>query len=176
MARQDNIHHITHAILGSQYFGPVEDLLNMPPSFSNGRRSVLELGCGTGAWTRDMARMFKHVDFVGIDILPVPPPAGRPPPTFLEQLGVSSDDNEWDIDHFETNANGPGLLRPSALLTTNRETESESDDDSSYAADDWGTIPPATDTTHRSSAFAADRSRMRLAPHTTDRNNGVSRR
>jgi SAM-dependent methyltransferase len=79
LARQDNVHHMGHAILGAQFFGPVEYLLSTPP-IQGGRRNVLEIGCGTGSWIRDMARMFPHVDFLGLDVLPTPPPADRARP------------------------------------------------------------------------------------------------
>ncbi|KAG8920566.1 hypothetical protein FRC03_006541 [Tulasnella sp. 419] len=73
MERLQNIHNITHAVLGSHYYGPVDRVLSKP-SGGNRRRIVIDVGTGNGAWVREMAALFPLVSFVGVDIVPIPPP------------------------------------------------------------------------------------------------------
>ncbi|KAI0791109.1 hypothetical protein C8Q75DRAFT_876903 [Abortiporus biennis] len=70
--RTNNQHELLYDWLGSHYIGPVSEVL--------GRRSgsylrALDLGTGTGRWyvVNDMAREFQHVNFDGVDIVPICP-------------------------------------------------------------------------------------------------------
>lgn len=38
-----------------------------------------------GSWVREMAERYEHADFVGADIVPIPPPASA-----IAEMGVSS--------------------------------------------------------------------------------------
>jgi len=75
------------------------------PTMDGRRRQVLDAGAGTGSWVREMAAMFPSVDFVGVDIVPVPPPPHIGPRSSLlsEESGepsllVSSMDEDEDED------------------------------------------------------------------------------
>lgn len=70
--RLRTVHTITQAVLGSNYFGPVDRVL-LKPTSTGRRRRVLDVGAGTGSWVREMGQNFPSVDFFGIDIIPVPP-------------------------------------------------------------------------------------------------------
>ncbi len=62
-------HHFLHELLHGQYLAPI-------PAETD---ALLDVGCGTGIWMRDMARLFPRAEVVGLDIkLPtctLPPPA-----------------------------------------------------------------------------------------------------
>ncbi|WVQ99532.1 hypothetical protein IAU59_006668 [Kwoniella sp. CBS 9459] len=65
--RQDRQHYIMLAALPGLYRGPVEDIL----SDRSRHRRLLDIGCGTGIWTQEMAELFPHVDCIGIDLMPL---------------------------------------------------------------------------------------------------------
>jgi len=69
------VHSITQAVLGANYFGPVDRVLTKPTRDGR-RRRVLDIGTGTGSWVRDMAQTFPSADFFGVDIVAVPPATG----------------------------------------------------------------------------------------------------
>ncbi|KAG8986840.1 hypothetical protein FRB94_006846 [Tulasnella sp. JGI-2019a] len=95
------VHKVTHAVLGSHYFGPVDRLLHKPTSGGR-RRRVLDVGTGTGDWVREMAGIFPSTDFVGVDIIRVPAPTElqggsrslltTPAPSILLRSAYDSDD------------------------------------------------------------------------------------
>ncbi|KAG8876437.1 hypothetical protein FRB97_004174 [Tulasnella sp. 331] len=97
--RLRTVHKITHAVLGSHYFGPVDRLLHKPTSGGR-RRRVLDVGTGTGHWVRDMAGIFPSTDFIGVDIIRVPAPTEAqgsrslltPAPSILLRTAYDSDD------------------------------------------------------------------------------------
>ncbi|MBE3559994.1 MAG: methyltransferase domain-containing protein [Ktedonobacteraceae bacterium] len=61
--RLDFQHHFLHALLGTHYIAPVgKDV-----------RDILDVGCGTGRWIQDMARIFPQARFMGYDIEEPPP-------------------------------------------------------------------------------------------------------
>ncbi|TFK36112.1 S-adenosyl-L-methionine-dependent methyltransferase [Crucibulum laeve] len=71
-------HGILHRLIGANYIGPVREILALEP----GRQKlVVDLCTGTGKWVIDMAREFPHVQFRGLDIVPIatryPPPNVR---------------------------------------------------------------------------------------------------
>jgi hypothetical protein len=94
---------MTTAVLGDLFWGPVESKLTPRPS--GRRRCVLDVGTGTGrlcpigldggvdadysaaegSWVREMAERYEHADFVGVDIVPIPPPASA-----IAEMEVSS--------------------------------------------------------------------------------------
>ncbi|KAG8734030.1 hypothetical protein FRC11_013086 [Ceratobasidium sp. 423] len=81
--RLESVHQMTTAVLGNLFWGPVEKKLIPRPS--GRRRCVLDVGTGTGSWVREMADKYDKADFVGIDIVPIPPPASA-----IAEMGVGS--------------------------------------------------------------------------------------
>ncbi|KAG8904913.1 hypothetical protein FRB99_001011 [Tulasnella sp. 403] len=98
--RLRTIHTVTQAVLGSNYFGPVDRVL-AKPTRDGRRRRVLDIGAGTGSWVRDMAKQFPSVDFFGIDIVAVPP------------------------DLQSSSSSGGSLLRTSGLLRNTYDSDDE---------------------------------------------------
>ncbi|KAG8694653.1 hypothetical protein FRC09_009710 [Ceratobasidium sp. 395] len=71
--RLESVHQMTTAVLGDLFWGPADKKLAPRPS--GRRRCVLDVGAGTGSWIREMAEKYQHADFIGADIVPIPPPA-----------------------------------------------------------------------------------------------------
>lgn len=61
MNRLDLQHHFLHAVTGKHVFAPLPDY--MP--------SILDVGCGTGRWAQEMARLHPHAQVVGLDVEPL---------------------------------------------------------------------------------------------------------
>ncbi|KAF8680490.1 Structural maintenance of chromosomes protein [Rhizoctonia solani] len=81
--RLESVHQMTTAVLGDLFWGPVDKKLIPRPS--GRRRCVLDVGTGTGSWVREMAEKYEKADFIGIDIVPIPPPAST-----IAEMGVGS--------------------------------------------------------------------------------------
>lgn len=81
--RLESVHQMTTAVLGDLFWGPADRKLTPRPS--GRRRCVLDIGAGTGSWVREMAEKYEHADFVGADIVPIPPPASA-----IAEMGASS--------------------------------------------------------------------------------------
>lgn len=60
-SRQDLQHTMLKAALGGNYLAPL-----IHPS------SILDVGCGTGRWGREMAQQFKSANVIGIDLVTEP--------------------------------------------------------------------------------------------------------
>lgn len=56
--RLDFQHFLLRRLLGNNYAAP------LPPSI----RSILDVGCGTGLWVREMAQQFPRAQIVGLDL------------------------------------------------------------------------------------------------------------
>ncbi|THH08452.1 hypothetical protein EW145_g2690, partial [Phellinidium pouzarii] len=95
-------HEMWEAIFYQQLVGGVSfHTFETPPA------KALDLGCGTGAWILNTARVWKHTHFVGLDIVPLHPDLTRVGSTdlanrvswiqanFLERLPFP--DNEFDF-------------------------------------------------------------------------------
>ncbi|GJE98664.1 S-adenosyl-L-methionine-dependent methyltransferase [Phanerochaete sordida] len=80
-ARINGQHGLLGRLLGSNYLGPVGDVVRT-------RRRVLDLCTGTGRWVLDMAEEFPNVRFDGIDIVPI---STRAPPrnVFIEMADIN---------------------------------------------------------------------------------------
>lgn len=102
--RLESVHQLTTSVLGDLFWGPVDKKL--APRSSGRRRCVLDVGTGTGSWVREMAEKYEHADFVGVDIVPVPPPvsvtAGDAASSLLTTPQYGPDD--------EANAIYPGVM------------------------------------------------------------------
>ncbi|QRV91165.1 methyltransferase domain protein [Ceratobasidium sp. AG-Ba] len=98
--RLESVHQMTTAVLGGLCWGPVEKKLIPRPS--GRRRCVLDVGTGTGSWVREMAEKHPNADFVGVDIVPIPPPAsamsGYKPPSLLRTVQYSDQETAMYSD------------------------------------------------------------------------------
>ncbi|CCO26639.1 Structural maintenance of chromosomes protein 1 AltName: Full=Chromosome segregation protein smc1 [Rhizoctonia solani AG-1 IB] len=81
--RLESVHQMSTAVLGNLFWGPVDKKLIPRPS--GRRRCVLDVGTGTGSWIREMAEKYEKADFIGVDIVPIPPPASA-----IAEMGVGS--------------------------------------------------------------------------------------
>ncbi|KAG6879313.1 hypothetical protein C0992_003640 [Termitomyces sp. T32_za158] len=61
-------HVILYRLIGANYVGPVSEALAPTPER---QRLVLDLCTGSGKWVMEMASEFPHVQFRGIDIVPI---------------------------------------------------------------------------------------------------------
>ena len=60
-----------YIVMGDKnYVGPIEEVLNAP---SDRKRRVLDIGCGSGIWTIQIADDFPDVEVVGCDLAPIQP-------------------------------------------------------------------------------------------------------
>ncbi|KAK2460438.1 hypothetical protein APHAL10511_007603 [Amanita phalloides] len=64
--RLNSMHKMLQRLLQGNYVGPVPDVLAENPD-----AQVLDLGTGTGKWVLAMARQFRQVQFIGVDIVPI---------------------------------------------------------------------------------------------------------
>lgn len=92
-------HHYTKLMTGSNYFGPVQEVLKPHPTR---RKRVLDLFTGDGTWAQEMATEFPHVDFVSLDMIPLVPHRPRPNVSFEVYdvyNGFAEPDASFDIVH-----------------------------------------------------------------------------
>lgn len=61
MNRLDLQHHFLHAVTGKHVF------VDLPAHVS----SILDVGCGTGRWAQEMARLYPTTQVVGLDVEPL---------------------------------------------------------------------------------------------------------
>jgi len=94
--RLARVHTLTQAVLGSNYFGPVDRVL-AKPTRDGRRRQVLDIGAGTGAWIREMAKAFPSADFLGVDIVPVPSQPSGSGGAGLLRMSYDSDDEAQEL-------------------------------------------------------------------------------
>ncbi|KAG9296120.1 hypothetical protein G9A89_011973 [Geosiphon pyriformis] len=69
--RLERYHHCQKQIWEGNFKSPVDEILRKGAS-------VLEIGCGPGTWTLDMAKTYPNSHFVAIDISPVFPTTNIP--------------------------------------------------------------------------------------------------
>ncbi|SJL09903.1 uncharacterized protein ARMOST_13284 [Armillaria ostoyae] len=66
--RLNVIHNALFSLIGTHYVGPVPELLMSEP----GRlKIVVDMCTGTGKWVMNMAELYPHVRFYGLDIVPI---------------------------------------------------------------------------------------------------------
>jgi SAM-dependent methyltransferase len=88
---QDLQHTIFQVLRGKNYCGPVEEVLTLNSGYE---KAILDLGCGTGLWAREMAAEFPHCEIVGVDLVPIQ--AQPLPPNCRIEL----DDITLGLEHF----------------------------------------------------------------------------
>ncbi|KZT57574.1 S-adenosyl-L-methionine-dependent methyltransferase [Calocera cornea HHB12733] len=69
--RQELQHKMLKLVVGQNFVGPLPVILSNTPQRPVKR--VLDVGSGTGRWVQEMAEMFPHVHFVGVDLVPAAP-------------------------------------------------------------------------------------------------------
>ncbi|ODO09143.1 hypothetical protein I350_02743 [Cryptococcus amylolentus CBS 6273] len=100
VVRMDRQHFVLIRSLPGLYRGPVDVVLKRPGM----RRRIVDIGCGTGVWTYEMAEAFPQVECVGIDIMPIHHEHDLPNLTFL-CANAPSDlrtfaDSSFDVVHL----------------------------------------------------------------------------
>ncbi|KAF8750863.1 S-adenosyl-L-methionine-dependent methyltransferase [Rhizoctonia solani] len=98
-ARLEIQHHYMKLMIGSNYFGPVLEILQPHPTR---RKRVLDVFTADGTWAQEMATEFPHVDFVSLDMIPLVPHAPRPNISFEVYdvyNGLAEPDASFDIVH-----------------------------------------------------------------------------
>ncbi|KAL0573166.1 hypothetical protein V5O48_008800 [Marasmius crinis-equi] len=79
--RLDEQHEILKLLLGGNYVGPIHNVLTPDPE----RRLIaVDIGTGQGQWCLEMAEMFPHVDFYGLDIVPIAPRTNIPSNVYFQ--------------------------------------------------------------------------------------------
>lgn len=68
LARLNNQHVLLKMLIGGNYTAPIKEELAYKPGEE---QTILDLGCGTGAWAMDMATDFPHCSVVGADVAPM---------------------------------------------------------------------------------------------------------
>ncbi|ELU40902.1 hypothetical protein AG1IA_05067 [Rhizoctonia solani AG-1 IA] len=112
-ARLEIQHHYMKLMIGSNYFGPVLEILQPHPTR---RKRVLDVFTADGTWAQEMATEFPHVDFVSLDMIPLVPHAPRPNISFEVYdvyNGLAEPDASFDIVHArrtitQSTPNDPG--------------------------------------------------------------------
>ncbi|TFK29192.1 S-adenosyl-L-methionine-dependent methyltransferase [Coprinopsis marcescibilis] len=92
-----NVNHtILKCLMGDNYVGPVADVLRDEPLH---RKKVLDLCTGSGKWLLEMSEEYPHVDFSGIDIVPI---ATRYPPRNVEFFMFDVNTTlDWEDETFD---------------------------------------------------------------------------
>ncbi|KDN37332.1 hypothetical protein RSAG8_10220, partial [Rhizoctonia solani AG-8 WAC10335] len=98
-ARLEMQHHYMKLLIGSNYFGPVGEILQPHPTR---KKRVLDLFTTDGTWAQEMATEFPHVDFVSLDMIPLVPHTPRPNVSFEVYdvyNGFAEPDASFDMVH-----------------------------------------------------------------------------
>lgn len=66
LPRKDTQHVLLKMLIGGNFFGPVKEILG-----SAGKRSVLDVGCGSCSFVLDVAREFPDAQVIGCDVAPM---------------------------------------------------------------------------------------------------------
>ncbi|CAE6352725.1 unnamed protein product [Rhizoctonia solani] len=98
-ARLEIQHHYMKLVIGSNYFGPLREILQPHPER---RKRVLDVFTADGTWAQEMATEFPHVDFVSLDMIPLVPHIPRSNISFEVYdvyNGFAEPDASFDIVH-----------------------------------------------------------------------------
>jgi len=66
LPRKDTQHVLFKMLIGGNYLGPVKETLG-----SAGKRSVLDVGCGSCSFVLDIAKEFPDAQVIGCDVAPM---------------------------------------------------------------------------------------------------------
>ncbi|KAG8719267.1 hypothetical protein FRC09_011393 [Ceratobasidium sp. 395] len=95
-------HRVFKMILGSNYWGPVEQVLAPNPETAQ-RKRVLDMVTAEGSWVQEMAEQFPHVDFLSVDNVPLT--CHKPRANTLFEVydlynGIAAPDSLFDVVHM----------------------------------------------------------------------------
>ncbi|QRV93173.1 methyltransferase domain protein [Ceratobasidium sp. AG-Ba] len=95
-------HQILKAFIGSNYWGPVEQVLATTAG-QRDRKKVLDMVTAEGSWVQEMAEQFPHVDFLSLDNVPLTSHAPRSNIEFEVYdfyNGIAAPDASFDMVHL----------------------------------------------------------------------------
>ncbi|KAG8683377.1 hypothetical protein FRC09_016117 [Ceratobasidium sp. 395] len=95
-------HQILKALLKSNYWGPVDQVLAMTHGQKE-RKKVLDIVTAEGSWAQEMSLQFPDVDFLSLDNVPLVPHTPRPNVEFEVYdfyNGIAAPDATFDIVHL----------------------------------------------------------------------------
>ncbi|KAI9331117.1 S-adenosyl-L-methionine-dependent methyltransferase [Zopfochytrium polystomum] len=88
------VHILLRTMFNGLFHTPQHDVL------AGGNARVLDVGCGPGSWSLEMARAFPNAEFVGLDVTPYERPNAPSNASFLVQNvtnGIEYPDNTFDL-------------------------------------------------------------------------------
>ncbi|KAJ8085179.1 hypothetical protein PM082_003966 [Marasmius tenuissimus] len=104
--RLDEQHEILKQLLGGNYIGPIDDVFT-----PNRDRQLIavDIGTGMGQWCIEMAEEFPHVEFYGLDIVPIAPRTSIPPNVHFELHDINQPTRFHDRTVDVVHARGASL-------------------------------------------------------------------
>ncbi|KAF8609155.1 S-adenosyl-L-methionine-dependent methyltransferase [Ceratobasidium sp. AG-I] len=162
--RLESVHQMATSVLGGLFWGPVDKKL--VPRSSGRRRCVLDVGTGTGSWIREMAEKYEHADFVGVDIVPVPPPvpamAGHAASSLLTTPQYGPDD---EVNTIYPGVRFAGSYENTQTMHLGMPGMSAGDLTPTYDYDDISTQSPYSSYNCRTDVMYTERSNVRFEIH-----------
>ncbi|KAF6754291.1 S-adenosyl-L-methionine-dependent methyltransferase [Ephemerocybe angulata] len=92
--RLEKQHNMLVDIFGAKYPPPMGVALRQ--GHYEPTKKVLDLGCGSGAWVKDVCRDFPYCEAIGVDLVPI----DDSDPDFPPNLRMEIDDLNKGIEHF----------------------------------------------------------------------------
>ncbi|KAH6875011.1 S-adenosyl-L-methionine-dependent methyltransferase [Coprinopsis sp. MPI-PUGE-AT-0042] len=147
--RLDKQHRTFIDAMGEKY---PEEMYHILKSDIPNEKRVIDLGCGTGCWIKDVARDFPNCDALGVDLVVKPDKRDMPPNLSYEMdninEGLSHFKNEFDVVHVRLIASGvrdyqlmieeiARTLRPGGMIQLQ---EFDFHADGAFNERDWATV------------------------------------
>ncbi|KAG1455829.1 hypothetical protein G6F46_001400 [Rhizopus delemar] len=90
------LHYILKVMFQWNFISPVHDLLA-----SEKKHRVLDIGCGPGTWTLEMATEYPNADFYGIDECPIFPTTIKPPNAHFQTHNILKGPLPFENEQFD---------------------------------------------------------------------------